>query len=85
MNSILFCANPKLVNMSDVIGHLQIHEQLYFEVKFPIKIAQFSFPIAGFIHISRDMVRYVATIDDIIPFSRDHYEDPELAKAVKPA
>ncbi len=85
MDSILFSANPKLVKMSDAIAHLKTHEHLYFEVKFPIRKARFLFPMAGFIHISGNKVRYVATIEDILSFSSDHYENSRLAQAVKPA
>jgi hypothetical protein len=61
-----------------------MQDKLYFEVKFPILKTHFSFPIAGFIHICKDKIRYVACIEDMLPFSRDHYENPALAKAVKP-
>ena len=84
MDAILFSANPKLVKMSDVIAHLKNHEHIYFEVKFPIRKARYIFPMTGFIHISGNQVRYVATIEDILPFSRDHYENSKLAQAVKP-
>jgi hypothetical protein len=40
--------------------------------------------MAGFIHISGDRIRYVARIEDILPFSREHYETPNVAEAVKP-
>ncbi len=66
MNSILFSANPKLVNMVDATEHLLTNDRLYFEVKFPILKAQFSFPMAGFIHIKGDKVRYVLKNDGLI-------------------
>jgi HKD family nuclease len=82
--AILFSADPKLVDMADAIQHLHTHDNLYFEVKFPIKKEAFSFPLAGFVHISGDQVRYAARIEDILPFSTDHYDNPQLAPNVKP-
>ena len=38
----------------------------------------------GFIHIKGGRVEYRATIRDILPFSRNHYEDEALAERVKP-
>jgi hypothetical protein len=40
--------------------------------------------MAGFIHISGDRIRYVARIEDMLPFSREHYETATVAEAVKP-
>jgi len=40
--------------------------------------------MVGFIHVSGDKVRYAAKIDDILPFSKTHYEDRRLAHKVKP-
>jgi hypothetical protein len=82
MRCILFCVNPKIADMSDAIAHLKTpHEKLYFEVKFPI--AESDFPLIGFVHISGDRVRYAVHIEDILPFSREHYEAPG-ADAFKP-
>ena len=83
MDAILFSIDPKMANMSDVIVHLQTNDQLYFEVKFPIRKEHFSFPLSGFIHVKGDKVRYVVAIEDIVPFSIDHYESP-LANFLKP-
>lgn len=85
MDSILFSVNPKEAKVSDVVSHLESHAEVYFEVTFPVVKSDFTFPMAGFMHISGDKVRWVAKITDIIDFSRSHYEDPELAEAVKPA
>src|SRR5438128_1841577 len=84
MDAILFCADPSQASMDDAIHHLQTHTRLYFEVKFRIRRENFSFPIAGFIHISGDKVRCVAQIEDIVPFSADHFEYREGAEAIKP-
>ena len=84
MDAILFSADPNIVDIKDAICHLEINSKLYFEVKFPIIKSHFTFPIAGFIHIRGDQVRYVANIQDILPFSREHYENPTIANTVKP-
>lgn len=85
MDCILFSANPKIANMSDAIKHLaEKNEKLYFEVTFPIETERFSFPIAGFIHISGQRVRYVARIEGILPFSIEHYAPRTVGQAVKP-
>lgn len=87
MDAILFSANPKICNMEDAVAHLKTHSQLYFEVKFPILKGSFrSFPIDGFIHVSGtgDKVQYRVRIEDIVPFSKDHYEKPELYGDVRP-
>jgi len=82
MSSILFSVNPEEVNMSDALNHLKSYGQIYFTVKFPVVISQFSFPMVGFIHISRQKkerkVRYVAEITSIVPFLPAHFEDPRL-------
>jgi len=85
MDCIVFSANPRIAKMSDAIGHLERNEKLYFEVKFRIRKTQFSFPMNGLIHISGDKIRYKVRIVDILPFSREHYEDPSVAEAVKPS
>jgi hypothetical protein len=88
MDSMFFSADPSQADMGDAISHLETHQKLYFEVKFPIRKASFSsFPIAGFVHISGsgDKVENVARIEDIVPFSKDHYEKPELYGDVRPS
>jgi hypothetical protein len=85
MDAILFSAKPSIVQVDDAIRHLSHHEELYWEVKFRIKREHFLYPILGFIHISGRQVEYVATIQDIIPFSPSHYEDKELSLRVKPS
>jgi len=84
MDAILFSANPKIVNVEDVMAHLARHEELYWEVGFAIALGQFSYPICGFIHICGKQVEYRVSIRDIVPFSRDHYENRALAERVKP-
>jgi hypothetical protein len=88
MNSILFSADPKQCNMDDAVSHLQTNQKLYFEVKFPIlRTTVQPFPVAAFIHISGtgDKVQYVARIENIVPFSKDHFEKPELYGNFKPS
>jgi len=48
-------------------------------VGFSINRERFLYPILGYIHICGGQVEYVATIQDIIPFSPSHYEDKELS------
>jgi len=84
MEAILFSAKPTLVDVNDAISHLSNHEELYWEVGFPIIGKQFHYPIHGYIHICKGQVEYVATINRIIPFDRKHYEDEHLAVRVKP-
>lgn len=73
--------------MGDALDHLKTHSKLYFEVLFPIRKQSFqAFPIEGFVHISGtgDKIQYVSRIDEIEPFSKDHYEKPELYGDVRP-
>lgn len=85
MDAILFSANPTMVKVDDAIRHLSDHEELYWEVGFKIDRDRFVYPILGYIHICGGQVEYVATIQDIVPFSPRHYEDKEFSKKVKPA
>jgi hypothetical protein len=73
-----------MVDVSDAINHLDSHEELYWEVLFPITTSQFVFPIYGYIHLSGQQVKYLATIKDIILFESKHYQDKELSQKVKP-
>lgn len=84
MDSILFSVNPSMATVDDAVRHLTNHEELYWEVGFQIDRNRFSYPILGFMHIKKGQVEYKATIRDIIEFSREHYENEELAKRVKP-
>ncbi|MGD0077021.1 MAG: hypothetical protein ABSB91_00180 [Sedimentisphaerales bacterium] len=75
-DAILFSAKPKMVKVEDAIRHLSNHEELYWEVNFPIsrkQLEKFRYPILGYIHICRKQVEYVATIKNIIPFSPSHF------------
>ena len=85
MDAILFSANPTMVKVDDAIRHLSDHKELYWEIGFSINREQFHYPILGYIHICGGQVEYVATIQDIIPFSLIHYEDKELSMRVKPS
>jgi hypothetical protein len=84
MDAILFSAKPSVVDMDDVIRHLEDHEELYFEVKFAIDKSKYRFPLLGLVHISGDQVRYCVKISDIIAFSPTHYQNATLAERVKP-
>jgi hypothetical protein len=84
MDAILFSANPTLVEVDDARRHLADHDELYWEVGFQILREKFLYPILGFIHIKGGQVEYKVIIRDIIPFSREHYEDQNIAKRVKP-
>src|SRR5262249_8946535 len=84
MDAILFSANPSMVTVDDAIRHLSNHDELYWEVGFRINRSKFAYPIFGFIHISGSQVEYRVTIRDIVPFSKDHYENTKLAERVKP-
>jgi hypothetical protein len=83
MDAILFSADPRKVDVEDAIKHLSKHKQLYWSVGYPIVKSGFKFPIVGFIHIKGREVEYKAIIEDNIPFSSDHFDDP-LAERVKP-
>jgi hypothetical protein len=85
MDAILFSANPNMANVDDAIKHLTSNRELYWGVLFPIDAKKFIYPMRGYIHISGDQVKYVATIQNIVQFSRDHYEDEKISKSVKPA
>jgi hypothetical protein len=84
MDSILFSADPKTVNVDDAIKHLRDHKQLYWSVGFSIVKRRFHFPLSGFIHIKGYEVDYKAVVEDVIPFSREHFENRLLAASVKP-
>lgn len=84
MDAILFSADPSMVVVDDAIRHLGNHEELYWEVGFRISKNGLSLPMLGFIHIKGARVEYRVTIRDIIPFSREHYENKRLAERVKP-
>ncbi|HUT34475.1 MAG TPA: endonuclease NucS domain-containing protein [Planctomycetota bacterium] len=84
MDAILFSAKPSMVTIDDAIGHLADHKELYWERGGRIARDNFSFPMLGFIHISGGQVEYRVTINDILPFSREHYEGTPLAERVKP-
>ncbi|MFZ5447406.1 MAG: endonuclease NucS domain-containing protein [Thermodesulfobacteriota bacterium] len=84
MDAILFSANTDMVTVDDAVRHLTMHEELYWEVGFRIIPDQFSFPILGYIHITKGQVEYKVIIRKIIPFSSAHYEDEEIARQVKP-
>jgi hypothetical protein len=84
MDAILISADPNMVVVDDAIRHLASHDELYWEVGFAIVKDRLSFPILGFIHIRGGQCEYRATIRDIVPFSREHFEGP-LGERVKPA
>lgn len=84
MDAILFSANPSMVVVDDAIRHLSNHDELYWEVGFQIRKNVFSFPMAGYMHISGGQVEYRVSIRDIVPFSTTHYEDRALAERIKP-
>jgi hypothetical protein len=77
-DAILFSASPSMVDVDDARRHLEDHRELYWTVGFPIAKDQFSFPIFGFIHVGGGQVEYRALVNDIVPFSASHYEDPSL-------
>ncbi len=78
MDAILFSAKPSMVDVDDARTHLDNYNELYWSVGFRIEKDKFSFPIFGFIHISGDQVRYRALVNDILPFSPEHYENPRV-------
>lgn len=84
MDAILFSANPTMVEIDDAVRHLADHDELYWEVPFPLARNKFSYPMLGFIHISGGQVEYRVTIRDAIPFSPEHYEREGLAERLKP-
>jgi restriction system protein len=78
MDAILFSAKPSMVDVDDARTHLDSYSKLYWSVGFRIEKNRFSFPIFGFIHISGDQVRYRALVNEILPFSPEHYKNPRL-------
>jgi len=84
IKAILFSARPSMVDIDDARNHLMDHKELYWEVGFPIRKANFSFPLLGYIHIAGGQVEYRLTISDILPFDVSHYENATLATRVKP-
>ena len=78
MDAILFSANPSIVDVDDAREHLDDHKELFWSVGFRIVKDKLSFPIFGFIHVRGGQVEYRARIADIIPFSPNHYENPEV-------
>ena len=84
MDAIIFSANPNMVKVDDAIRHLSNHDELYWEVGFPVVRDRFEYPMLGFIHIKGGQVEYKVTIKDIIPFSTEHYEGQPLSEMVKP-
>ena len=84
MDAILFSANLRLVEIKPAINHLLSNEELYWEVGFKINPQRFKYPMFGFIHICGSEVCHRVIINNIIGFSRSHYEDKELSRRVKP-
>ena len=76
MDVILFSANPSMVDVDDAIEHLLDRKELYWSVGFRIDKDKLSFPLFGFIHVSGGQVEYRALVNDILPFSPEHYENP---------
>jgi hypothetical protein len=76
--AILFSADPSMVDMGDAVAHLQTHRELYWSTGLRIHRNNFSFPILGFIHVNGQGGRYLAEINDIIPFSADHFRDASV-------
>jgi len=83
MDSIIFSAKPTMAKVADAISHLGEHKELYWEVGFSIDRDKFTFPMLGFIHICGEHVEYKVTIQEIVPFSTEHYKRP-LAESIKP-
>lgn len=67
MDAILFSASDKMP-FGDGVKHLEAHDELYFEVKFPIRKEKFSFPIFGFVHVKGRQVEYRLTIAAVRAF-----------------
>ena len=84
MDAIVFSADPAMVQVDDAIRHLAEHQELYWEMGVPVIRERFTYPLLGFIHIKGGQIEYKVAIRDIIPFSKAHYEDPQLAPRVKP-
>jgi hypothetical protein len=82
MDAILFSADPSRTELDDAVRHLAEQRELYWTVGFEIDRKQFAYPIEGYIHVKRGQVEYKASIGDIVPFSRKHYEDPALKPKV---
>lgn len=82
MDAILF--SGKSCYVEHALRHLANHKRLYWEVGFPIKREKYALPMLGYMHVKGRQVEYKVTIQDIVPFSSSRYEDPEIAREVKP-
>jgi hypothetical protein len=78
IDAILFSASPARYAY-DAIDHLTRHPVVFWTVDFPIAVASdWDFPMAGYIHIAGDQVRFKARIDAIFHFNPDHYDFERL-------
>ena len=84
MDAILFSADLRIIDIAGANSHLSDHEKIFWEIGFPINRERFHYPILGFVHICGEQVKYVTTIQNIIPFSINHYENYELSLKIKP-
>jgi hypothetical protein len=89
MDAILFSANTDMVNVNDAIDHLKYNDKVYWEVGFNIKPNNFPSTIDGYMHITGRKekyknVKYKATINKIIKFSKDDYNNEAISLHVKP-
>ena len=73
VDAIMFSANPP-GHTQDAINHLTRHPVVFWTVDFRIVVADdWKFPLAGYIHLSGDQVRFRAKIEAILHYNREHY------------
>jgi hypothetical protein len=74
IDAIMFSASP-VRHVHDAIDHLTRHPVVFWTVDFPIVVASdWKFPLAGYIHVAGDQVRFKATIEAILRCQPDHYD-----------
>ncbi|MDA8092012.1 MAG: hypothetical protein M0Z61_17545 [Nitrospiraceae bacterium] len=76
--AILFSASQKMADflIPDAMEHLKDYDELYWDVPFPIRSANFQSPtnITGYVHIRGRQVAYKIKIKDIKDFSDEFFE-----------
>ncbi len=74
IDAIMFSSAPAH-HTQDAIDHLTRHPVVFWTVDFRIAIDDdWKFPLAGYIHLAGDQVRFKAKIEAIFHYNSDHYD-----------